>query len=80
MGAAAVVFGLSLAIILVIAAAFVLARRKHRLSTATPKDRYQRDIRELQMETHRQTKPGPARQLGNPEGGNYGNFGGIAGV
>jgi hypothetical protein len=81
MNDAPVVVGVSLVLILVIAAAFVLARRKHRLSDATPKDRYQRDMREIQLETYRQTKPRPARQFGDPKessglGGGVGGFGG----
>ena len=66
MGAAAVVVGVSLVIILVSTAAFILVRRRHGLGTATPKDRYLRDIREVQLEAYRQTKPGPARRIGNP--------------
>jgi hypothetical protein len=74
-GTTLVIVSVSLMIIMVIWAVFILARRHHRLRTETPKDRYQRDIRDVQMETYRQTKPRPAGQLGNPEG-DYGNFGG----
>ena len=76
MSDALVVVGVSLVIILVITAVLILARRKHRLSTETPKDRYQRDIREVQRATYAKTRLRPARQVGNSDGGDYGNFGG----
>lgn len=60
-GSVAIVFGLSLVIVLVITV-FILVRRKRRLST--PEARYQRDIREIQLSTYLQTKPQPARQSG----------------
>jgi hypothetical protein len=74
---AVIVAGVSLVIILVITAAVILARRKRQ----TPKDRYQRDIRQIHMDTYRQTKPRPARQLGDAKessglGGGVGGFGG----
>ena len=60
-GSVAIMLGLSLVIVLV-TAAFILARLKRRPST--PEARYQRDIREIQLSTYLQTKPWPARQLG----------------
>ena len=60
-GSVAIVFGLSLVIVLVITV-FILVRRKRRLST--PEARYQRDIREIQLSTYLQTEPQPARQSG----------------
>ena len=71
-----IMIGASLAIILVITV-FILALRKRRPST--PEGRYQHDIREIQMDTYRQTKPRPARQLGNPEARSMGIGGGGGG-
>jgi hypothetical protein len=60
-GSVAIMLGLSLVIGIVIAV-FILVRRKRRLST--PEARYRRDIREIQLRTYLQTKPGPAPQSG----------------
>lgn len=75
MESVAVVLGLSLVIVLMIAV-FVLVRRSRRLSS--PKTRYQRDIRVLRTSTYLRTEPRPARQIGaHGLEGKYGNFAGL---
>jgi len=75
-GSVAVVLGLSLVIVLIIAM-FIAGRRKRRLS---PDARYQRDIRALRTSTYLRTEPRPEAQSG-ADGleKKYGGFGGFAG-
>jgi hypothetical protein len=75
MGFVAIMLGLSLVMVLVMAV-FIVRRRKRRLST--PEARYQRDIREIQLSTYLQNKPRPTSQLG-ADGleKKYGGFGGL---
>jgi hypothetical protein len=60
-GSMAIVLGVSLVIVLLIAV-FILLRRQRRLST--PKARYLRDMREIQLRTYLESKPRPAPQSG----------------